>query len=206
MRTKVNFNQQKQMLVSQIWRLFLEKGYEKCTVATILKEIGIPKGSFYHYFASKEECARECALYYTTQCREHMLEADDKTLTVLERFENYIKAGAKLAQESEIQLINSAPNQVFHQIVMAALVKQLAPLYAELFIEGTVSGELKVEMPLETSEMFLTLTNFYLDAQVFEWTEKEMMEKQQACIVFLSRLLGVEKDKLNKLMPMDGEF
>lgn len=35
--------------------LFEEKGYDKCSVNDILNRIGIAKGTFYHYFKSKEE-------------------------------------------------------------------------------------------------------------------------------------------------------
>ena len=35
--------------------LFEEKGYDKCSVNDILNRIGIAKGTFYHYFRSKEE-------------------------------------------------------------------------------------------------------------------------------------------------------
>ena len=34
--------------------LFEEKGYDKCSVNDILNRIGIAKGTFYHYFKSKE--------------------------------------------------------------------------------------------------------------------------------------------------------
>ena len=30
--------------------LFYSKGYESCTINDILKEVGIAKGTFYHYF------------------------------------------------------------------------------------------------------------------------------------------------------------
>ena len=36
-------------------KLFVTKGYEKTTVNDILEGVGIGKGTFYHYFKSKEE-------------------------------------------------------------------------------------------------------------------------------------------------------
>jgi len=36
-------------------RIFLEKGYNHAGIESILQETGGPKGSFYHYFSSKEE-------------------------------------------------------------------------------------------------------------------------------------------------------
>ncbi|EDW4537606.1 helix-turn-helix transcriptional regulator, partial [Salmonella enterica subsp. enterica] len=37
-----------------MWNIFVRNGYENTTLALILKELSIPKGVFYHYFASKE--------------------------------------------------------------------------------------------------------------------------------------------------------
>src|SRR5436305_8625304 len=35
-------------------RLFLERGYNHAGIDAILRSAGVPKGSFYHYFPSKE--------------------------------------------------------------------------------------------------------------------------------------------------------
>ena len=37
------------------WRCFGEKGYGKTTIEDILAKTGIPKGTFYYYFESKED-------------------------------------------------------------------------------------------------------------------------------------------------------
>jgi len=36
-------------------RIFLERGYNHSGIEAILREAGVPKGSFYHYFGSKED-------------------------------------------------------------------------------------------------------------------------------------------------------
>ena len=40
-------------------QLFATKGYENTKVSTIVKSINVSQGTFYWYFASKEECAIE---------------------------------------------------------------------------------------------------------------------------------------------------
>ena len=45
----------KSLIVSAAWRLFYEYGYEDTTVDEIIRESGTSKGSFYHYFKTKEE-------------------------------------------------------------------------------------------------------------------------------------------------------
>ncbi|WP_350432031.1 TetR/AcrR family transcriptional regulator [Shewanella sp. H8] len=48
-------------------KLFALHGYSAVGIKLILDEVGIPKGSFYHYFASKEAFAAEVAEYYFQQ-------------------------------------------------------------------------------------------------------------------------------------------
>lgn len=47
--------------------LFSRHGYSAVGIKMILDEVGIPKGSFYHYFKSKEAFAVEVAEQYFTQ-------------------------------------------------------------------------------------------------------------------------------------------
>ena len=41
-------------IVSASWKLFYEQGYEDTTIEDIIKQSGTSKGSFYHYFDSKD--------------------------------------------------------------------------------------------------------------------------------------------------------
>jgi TetR/AcrR family transcriptional repressor of nem operon len=47
----------KQRLIAAGLRLMLERGYTALGVQDLLKDTGIPKGSFYHHFESKEDFA-----------------------------------------------------------------------------------------------------------------------------------------------------
>ncbi|MBM7615523.1 TetR/AcrR family transcriptional regulator [Alkaliphilus hydrothermalis] len=52
-------------------RLIHEKGYNNVGIKAILDEVNVPKGSFYHYFKSKEELGLSIIDFYiadTTNC------------------------------------------------------------------------------------------------------------------------------------------
>lgn len=53
MRIIKEYEERRKEILETAERLFLTKGYTKTTVNDILKEIGIAKGTFYHYFKSK---------------------------------------------------------------------------------------------------------------------------------------------------------
>ena len=48
-------DERKNEIIDTAAALFELKGYEQCSVNDILTAIGIAKGTFYHYFKSKEE-------------------------------------------------------------------------------------------------------------------------------------------------------
>lgn len=50
----VYLNNTKQKIIEVAWSMFREKGFEKTTIDDILKGANISKGTFYHYFTSKD--------------------------------------------------------------------------------------------------------------------------------------------------------
>ena len=55
MRIVKEHDERKNEIIETAAALFEQKGYEHCSVNDILNAIGIAKGTFYHYFKSKEE-------------------------------------------------------------------------------------------------------------------------------------------------------
>lgn len=51
---KKNLRNTKGKIVSAAWKLFYDHGYEDTTIEDIVWESGTSKGSFYHYFESKD--------------------------------------------------------------------------------------------------------------------------------------------------------
>ena len=51
---KRSTNNAKSRIVSAAWQLFYEQGFERTTVDDIIRLSGTSKGSFYHYFESKD--------------------------------------------------------------------------------------------------------------------------------------------------------
>jgi TetR/AcrR family transcriptional regulator, transcriptional repressor for nem operon len=56
----------KENLLSRGMALLLERGYHALALQDLLREVGVPKGSFYHYFKSKEDFALQAIDQYMT--------------------------------------------------------------------------------------------------------------------------------------------
>lgn len=55
MRVVKEHEERRNEILNTAQTLFVTKGYMKTTINDILQAIGIAKGTFYHYFKSKEE-------------------------------------------------------------------------------------------------------------------------------------------------------
>ncbi len=88
-----------QQLLDKGVELFMAKGYHGTGLKEILEAVNIPKGSFYHYFSSKEAFAAEVTLHYIhpfiEQLQQYLQENPENALMSLQNyFEHLIKASA----------------------------------------------------------------------------------------------------------------
>jgi TetR/AcrR family transcriptional regulator, transcriptional repressor for nem operon len=86
----------KQDIIQSGHDLFYEKGYGVTGISEITEKIGIPKGSFYNHFKSKEEFGVAVLDYYLenylNQLKEVLLNKKNSPLTNLKKFfVNYIE-------------------------------------------------------------------------------------------------------------------
>jgi TetR/AcrR family transcriptional regulator, transcriptional repressor for nem operon len=73
-------------------RIIVEKGYNHTGIQEVLQEVGVPKGSFYHFFSSKEDFGLEI-INYDARLHEQVVEQylGDTTLSPLNRIRQYFE-------------------------------------------------------------------------------------------------------------------
>jgi len=90
-------SQTKQALIQSGVEYFTEFGFAASGIDLILKKVSVPKGSFYHYFASKEAFGSaviaEYSHYFAKKLDLHLLNDNNKALTRIENFANDAKQG-----------------------------------------------------------------------------------------------------------------
>lgn len=81
-----------------------EKGFSATGIDEILKSVGVPKGSFYHFFASKEAYGSELitlyARYFVRKLDRFLL---DESLTPLKRIEAFCKEAERGMQRFDFR-------------------------------------------------------------------------------------------------------
>ncbi|WP_040948288.1 TetR/AcrR family transcriptional regulator [Gorillibacterium massiliense] len=193
-RTNINYDKKRDELAKQVFDIFLQYGYETTTLSFIMKKLNISKGAFYHYFSTKEECADSAVALYSRDCCEKLIDQIDNNVSAEVNFKNLCYSCFELFKDNEkrMEKINTPSNAIFHQKLMAALVKALAPLYAKVIVQGVHDEIFTAKYPLETAQMILTLSNFYFDADLFGWEAQEMPVKLRAFEDFLTHALDAK--------------
>lgn len=80
--------------------LILEKGYNHCGLDEILRAAGVHKGSFYHFFANKEDFALQVVAQYAEQTLANLdRELGDTSLRPLARLRRYYEAACRRHEE-----------------------------------------------------------------------------------------------------------
>ena len=84
-------SQKRKKIIDKAWELFAKNGYEETKVEDITKDLGISKGSFYTYFATKEELLYEVLEKIKKEIIEN-LENINVNQTPEKVLEDYVKA------------------------------------------------------------------------------------------------------------------
>ena len=81
--------------------IMVTKGYNNTGIQEVLEATGVPKGSFYYYFDSKEDFATQIIDHFdTAQTEKLKLFLEDRKLNPLERLKAYCNAGRKALKEN----------------------------------------------------------------------------------------------------------
>lgn len=150
--------------------LFARKGYVKTTINDILNMLGIAKGTFYHYFASKEELMEAIvARAIDSGIAAVKSVADDESLSAEEKLRLIITApGTETAHKDRIaEEFHQANNAEMHLHSIVESVRQLTPVITQIVEQGIAEGVFNTPHPRETVELLLTASQFLLDMGIF---------------------------------------
>ncbi|UUE91333.1 TetR/AcrR family transcriptional regulator [Bacillus cereus] len=186
MRIVKEYEERRKEILETAERLFLTKGYTKTTVNDILKEIGIAKGTFYHYFKSKEEVMDEIIMRIikedVTKAKRIVSNPDipvlDKLFKIL--MEQSPKSGD--VKEKMIEQFHQPNNAEMHQKSLVQSIIHLSPVLTEVLEQGIEEGIFYTPYPQETIELLLSSAQVIFDDGLFQWKPEEMMRRAKAYI------------------------
>lgn len=93
-------------ILTTAFKLFFEKGYKEVTMSELVKETGLSKGAFYHYFSSKEELYTVTLEKYVGSYIQNFSLDYDETLTLKENLTQLFSRFAYITSELKQTLHN----------------------------------------------------------------------------------------------------
>ncbi|WP_182812956.1 TetR/AcrR family transcriptional regulator [Bacillus sp. ME78] len=206
MRIVKEYEERRKEILETAERLFLKKGYTKTTVNDILKEIGIAKGTFYHYFKSKEEVMDEIIMRIikedVTKAKRIVSNPDipvlDKLFKIL--MEQSPKSGD--VKEKMIEQFHQPNNAEMHQKSLVQSIIHLSPVLTEVLEQGIEEGIFSTPYPRETIELLLSSAQVIFDDGLFQWKPEEMINRAKAYIKMMEASVGAKEGSFDYMMEV----
>jgi AcrR family transcriptional regulator len=183
MRTVKKPDIRKNEILDAAETLFSQKGYAKTTVNDILSLLGIAKGTFYHYFTSKEELM-EAMVARAIDSGLAAVEAlaDDAALSAEDKLRLIITAPEpETAQRDALaEELHQANNAELHLHSLLESVRRLTPVVTRIVEQGIAEGTFSTPCPKETVELLLVASQFLLDTGLFGGDEAALISRAHA--------------------------
>ena len=206
MRIVKEYEERRKEILETAERLFITKGYTKTTVNDILKEIGIAKGTFYHYFKSKEEVMDEIIMRIIKEdVAKAKVIVSNPNIPVLEKlFRVLIEQSPKSGdvKDKMIEQFHQPNNAEMHQKSLVQSIIHLSPVLTEILEQGIEEGIFSTSYPQETIELLLSSAQVIFDDGLFQWKPEEMMRRAKAYIKMMEVSVGAKEGSFDYMMEV----
>jgi AcrR family transcriptional regulator len=196
--------------------LFYRKGYEQTSVQEIINTLGVAKGTFYHYFASKAELLNALVehQYLQTVAALEPIVADDgqsaveKFTSLFAHIGTWKTANRDLLMDA-LRMFYQDENLRLRNTMMAQSNAVVAPLLAQIIRQGVAESVFDVDYPDEVAEIVLTMGLACSEAistllLAGTWDETAIHSIECKLLVYqrsIERVLGAEQDALQLIDP-----
>lgn len=187
----------KQELLKIAYDMFITRGYENTSVDEIIEKAQIAKGTYYHYFRSKEQMLEDVI--------EMMIESEagmarqiiGMDIPVPQKIVGIIASVKPAEAEQPIEDALFHPeNVLMHNKVRKKLIDVLTPLLSEVVEEGVEKGIFECDNIPERVRMLLVISNATFNESAF--SERDI----SVFIDTTEKILGAEKGTMSFISDM----
>ena len=195
-------------------KFLIKKGYDGTTVEDIIKEANIAKGTFYHYFKSKDDVLRGIVDRYMASIIDIMERVvNNNEINAVQKIVLLFNISAKHRSEHKetenlIDIVHDEKNWKFHH----ELESKNTPIFEEFFerivTEGVNEGVFHTDYPKETAIALVS----YMSAighgprKNAELSIEEKIDYLKAFLYMMERLLGTEKGAFDEVFKLLEEY
>ena len=196
-RTIKKGDERKREIIRAAGVLFAERGYSAVSVESIIRKVGIAKGTFYHHFPSKEavlEALVETTLDGLIAAAEQVVANPSlDALTKMTALLGSNASGHDAEKETIVHSLHLPANRELHERTHLRTILRLSPLLARIVEQGNTEGIWDVHRPLETVQLLLSGSQCLLDGGLFVWSDAERAARLEALQAMIERTLGAER-------------
>ena len=151
-------------LLQIAYRMFISRGYENTSVDDIIAEAGIAKGTYYYYFASKEQTLEEVIgmmISREVEAARQILKAE---IPIPQKIVGIISTLRPAQEEAPIESALMQPeNTVMHEKIRKKIVEEAVPLLSEIVEQGIAEGVFSCDCIPERVRMLLVISSATFD-------------------------------------------
>lgn len=200
-------------------KFFFQKGFNQTSIQDIIDELGIAKGTFYHYFASKIDLLDKLTDRATSEIYASIKPIVDSNLDAIEKFNTTFKTASTLKMANIdifvliVRVLFNDENTIIREKMYRNSVKKTTPLYAKIIRQGVNQGIFHVESPDDVAEIMIQigtnlneiicrlLINENMNEEILVQTTVRKLKIYQESI---ERILGALKGSIHFYIP--GEY
>ena len=207
-----DYDERKSEFLAAAQQLFFEKGYETTSVNTIIDKVGVSKGTFYHYYKSKEDLLDDLVESHTNQHLEawkRIIEDDGlnalQKLNVIFESSSNLKSANKELVKMMFEALYRDENIIMRYKLNKRRIEAATVELTKIIEQGLEEGLFNTRFPRDSMELVLTLganlgdelAGFILAAdQDPQSLIGKMMEKFEAYETAMERILGAEEGSI----------
>lgn len=187
-------------IIATAEKLFKSKGYEKTSVESIIKKAGIAKGTFYYYFKAKKDILRAIVEQIGAQMEEYFNSINEmKNLTAIEKLQQMLRSPKKksLTESQAMKLIHKPENRELQEQLNIFAIEVIAPLIAEVLVQGYQEGFFKKRVSVETVQLMLAGSQFILDSGLFNLSASKRLTYLKAIQILFEQVVDAKSNTLS---------
>ncbi len=209
-------DERKNELLDVAQTLFYEEGYEKTSIAKIIRAVGVAKGTFYHYFVSKTDLLDQLL---ERQVRSMLKKIEpvlsDPNLDAIDKMNkaHAVSGQYKVAHKKVFMMLLRAlyadENAVLRDKLSKIRMNTVAPIFAKIIEQGISEGHFTTSNAQYAAEMIMGLTNHLFDAvarlllqaKPTAENKRHLLERSQAYEQAVNRILGAPDGSIHIMSP-----
>ena len=178
----------KSEIISTAARLFKEKGWDKVNIEDIVKEVGVTRGAFYHYFKSREALIVAVVDQMFYDDNSFALASMETGLNALEKLRFAFKHNLNFNYDHgglTKELAKVFDDPVIFKSECLSQINVVAPYVEKLIREGNEDGSMSVKYPKQAAEVLALLPSVWISPFAYKISRQEFLDK----ILFMGQLM-----------------